>query len=729
MLFYGRFSGEKSERVRRVGGSLAATRSRRSATCAALVLFLILVLAVKVSAVPLSIAASSRGAAPYNLSVGEPDSSDGTCILLRWNVDLPQDVARYKLYRAEGQPKSFRCVYSSPVNMRGGNLMDFVDAGLTPGNRYYYFVEHFDVNGVSIGKTNTASFDLPDKNSYKPSAYRGKRIVISIAEQRIYFLEDEVLVRSHLCSTGVDSHPTPLGVFKVLYHQYLLISERYGGVYCYWWMGFAPDTGMHAIPYNPRTKTWTGASMLGKKASHGCVRQAVADAEWAYKWAPDGTRIDIIPQAFMPPQPPPEPPKIKGGHGSKGISGLSKDWYFAEGYTGGDFNTFILIMNPNHEEAVVDAEFMRPDGSIILSRYPVRPFSRYTIHLNKVSGLSGVEVSTHLHSNIPIAAERAMYFEYMGRKGGSASCGVTSPSLKWYLAEGYTGRDFDEYLLFQNPTGQEARARVTFMLKDGTKVKKVFTINLKSRFTLKVNDVPELAGKDVSTMVESNVGVIVERAQYFKYAGKDDGNASVGVNELSRTWYLAEGYTAGEFDEYILIQNPLNTPGFATVSFMREDGEVIQGQYELLPCSRLTIRVDDIPGLESCEVSAFVESDVEIVCERAMYFESYGRPGGSDAPGVSSPAEYWYLAEGYTGGEFDTYILILNPNDREVDVDVNYLLTNGGVKIQRHQVKPHSRYTIHVDAVEGMENTEFSTALTGSLPVVCERAMYFSIVK
>ncbi len=276
-----------------------------------LTLFFIHIISPQSNDVDLAFGASSRGGSPYNLRAGEPDSSDGTCILLRWNVDSPQNVKQYRIYRATGHGDGFSCIYASPVNMRYGNLMNFVDTNLKPGVRYFYFVEHFDTEGAFAGRSNTVSFKVNLRKSRKSSSYAGKRIVISIAEQRIYFLENDVLVRSHLCSTGVDSHPTPLGVFKVLYHQYLLVSVRYGGVYCYWWMGFAPDIGMHAIPYNPKTKTWSGASMLGKKASHGCVRQAVADAEWAYKWAPDGTRIDVIPQAFMPPQPVPEPPRIK----------------------------------------------------------------------------------------------------------------------------------------------------------------------------------------------------------------------------------------------------------------------------------------------------------------------------------------------------------------------------------------------------------------------------------
>jgi len=70
-----------------------------------------------------------------------------------------------------------------------------------------------------------------------------KRIIISTYDQRIYLFEGNVMVKTHLCSTGTSSHPTPYGVFYIQDHQYCGISVKYGGVYMYYWMGFAPDVG------------------------------------------------------------------------------------------------------------------------------------------------------------------------------------------------------------------------------------------------------------------------------------------------------------------------------------------------------------------------------------------------------------------------------------------------------------------------------------------------------
>jgi hypothetical protein len=160
---------------------------------------------------------------------------------------------------------------------------------------------------------------------------------------------------------------------------------------------------------------------------------------------------------------------------------------------------------------------------------------------------------------------------------------------------------------------------------------------------------------------------------------------------------------------------------------MCSDGLIVEGKYDLMPHSRFTIHADAIPGLESKEVSTCVEASVDVIAERAMYFNNNGRTGGTDAPGVSEPVANWYLAEGYTAGEFDTFILLMNTNGQATNVDVSYLKPDGTTKVETYSVPARSRYTIHVDAVEGMENTEFATVIAGKLPIICERSMYFSI--
>ncbi|NPV60682.1 MAG: hypothetical protein HPY75_13625, partial [Actinobacteria bacterium] len=41
------------------------------------------------------------------------------------------------------------------------------------------------------------------------------------------------------------------------------------------------------------------------------------------------------------------------------------------------------------------------------------------------------------------------------------------------------------------------------------------------------------------------------------------------------------------------------------------------------------------------------------------------------------PGQVWYLAEGYTGGEFDTWVLVQNPGDEDAKVTLSFQLPPG----------------------------------------------------
>lgn len=696
---------------------------RRGRTAIAALLTVALIVAVAPA-----VLAGGNPAAPYELRVGTPGSSSTGCLRLTWKVDDPSRISAFRIYRSTKPASGFGLIHTESVDMSSGNLMDYFDGGLGSGTTYYYWVALVGKSGFETGSTGVVKGMLPTAHRASSGGYPGKHIIISIYDQRIYFIENDVLVHSHLCSTGVDSLPTPTGVFKIDWHAPLCISEKYGGAYCYWWMNFAPDTGMHALPYNPSTGAWTGANLLGHKASHGCVRQSYNDAKWAYDWTPDGTRVDVSPLHWEPPPPP--PPPATGGHASQGINHAATEWYLAEGYTSGSFDEYVLMMNPNGTPAHVTADYMKPDGSVVSQAYSVAPKSRYTVHVDNIGGLESTEVSTRLRSDQPITAERAMYFkDFGGKDGGTCSAGVSATSKTWYLAEGYTGGAFDEFILVQDPGEFDGTVHVKYMLPGSVNVDRDYGIKAHSRLSIHVDDVPELASTDVSAKITCDQPVVVERAQYFNYYGKDDGNASAAVTAPAKKWYLAEGYTGGDFDEYVLIQNPGDTAGKANVKFLCSDGLNVTKTYDLQPRSRFTVHVDEIPELSCKEVSTEVDSTVGTIVERSMYFVSYGRSGGSDAPGVSAPANYWYMAEGYTGGDYDTYILVMNPNDAASGVNISFLKPDGTQVGLSFSVAAHSRYTVHVDAIKDLSDAEFASAITGEHPIICERAMYFSFPK
>jgi len=92
--------------------------------------------------------------------------------------------------------------------------------------------------------------------------------------------------------------------------------------------------------------------------------------------------------------------------------------------------------------------------------------------------------------------------------------------------------------------------------------------------------------------------------------------------------------------------------------------------------------------------------------------------------GTTSPASDFYLAEGTSAYGFTTYVLIQNPNSDATDVTVTYMTGEGPQPQAPFSMDPNSRNTIRVNDV--LPNTDFSTKVHGTKPVIADRAMYWN---
>jgi hypothetical protein len=108
------------------------------------------------------------------------------------------------------------------------------------------------------------------------------QVVISIEDQRISLYDNGVLIARSSVSTGVPSHPTPLGVFSVVSKERWHRSNIYSA---------AP------MPYMQRI-TWSGIALHagvlpGHPASHGCIRLTDSFATRLWHLTKRGTRVII----------------------------------------------------------------------------------------------------------------------------------------------------------------------------------------------------------------------------------------------------------------------------------------------------------------------------------------------------------------------------------------------------------------------------------------------------
>jgi len=127
------------------------------------------------------------------------------------------------------------------------------------------------------------------------------KIYVDISDQRVYIFrwdgaEYSIPEVTFICSTGLDESPTPTGTYqgygKLVDGEWYYFEEF--DVYAKWAYGIVGGILFHSIPYNKYYQLQTNArDLMGKKASHGCVRLYEDDAKWIYDNCPYGTTVVI----------------------------------------------------------------------------------------------------------------------------------------------------------------------------------------------------------------------------------------------------------------------------------------------------------------------------------------------------------------------------------------------------------------------------------------------------
>ncbi|MCJ7745728.1 MAG: DUF5719 family protein, partial [Actinobacteria bacterium] len=312
----------------------------------------------------------------------------------------------------------------------------------------------------------------------------------------------------------------------------------------------------------------------------------------------------------------------------------------------------------------------------------------------------------------------ATYFPFLDSVFGSAPPPPPQVKRSWYFAEGTTDYGFEEFICIQNPTVNEATVQATYMLPEGKgeQAGEPFHLAAGTRTTINVGDI--IKNSDVSVRVDADQDIICERSMYWN--NRIEGTDSIGVMEPSTTWLLPEGCTDYGFEEYLCIQNPTAYTATIDITYNTTNGPQSRQPLQVPAGSRQTIRVND--EVKPTNVSTVVDSDKQIVAERAMYWD--GRRGGHSSIGTASPAGSWFLAEGSTNWGFDTFILIQNPSTEPTTVDVNFLTTGGPIPMKPFTVAAGSRYTIN--ARDEVGSRDFSTSVAATEPITCERSMYWN---
>jgi len=126
----------------------------------------------------------------------------------------------------------------------------------------------------------------------------GKRVVVSMSEQRVRVYENGQIKWDWPASTGINDSPTWPGIYQIILHDPNAYAANWN-LYMPWFLGVyrpipgaAFTNGFHGFPTRGGSQLlWTNS--LGTRVTYGCILVSSDNAKLLYDWAQEGVVVEI----------------------------------------------------------------------------------------------------------------------------------------------------------------------------------------------------------------------------------------------------------------------------------------------------------------------------------------------------------------------------------------------------------------------------------------------------
>ena len=308
-------------------------------------------------------------------------------------------------------------------------------------------------------------------------------------------------------------------------------------------------------------------------------------------------------------------------------------------------------------------------------------------------------------------------------------------SSAWYCpgvplgGAGYEGNDHGGVVYVSNPTDTEMTGLVTRYVDGSEPTTSSITVAPRDRVVVDIADGAD--GNYASALVEltglaGGGGAVVEqRADYP--AGE---SWQPCANSPSSEWFFADGFTASDSEEDLVLTNPLVDSTVINVRFVTKDGERAPSPLQgfVLPPRSLTVikiaeqgaRGEQLVGVElRAQSGAFVAA-------RAQHYLGTGRLGYTLKLGAPGAQTDWWVATGDYSGKPTEEIVVFNPGEQDSTVSV---LFSGGENVAVAPltlvVPAHRLVNVSMANVAGLPEAAFTVALSvlDGDPIVVEHVV------
>jgi len=392
-------------------------------------------------------------------------------------------------------------------------------------------------------------------------------------------------------------------------------------------------------------------------------------------------------------------------------------YYFPHGDTTGDHRTVIALLNAGGTPATVRMTFLYQNAPERSYTQTVPAHSHASVDLSLAAG-AGRNVSIIVESDRQIGAQSIIYY---GAGDTSSASGASAPSGTWYLAEGYTGGSFREYLTVMNPNTTFANVDVRFLPFNGKPpVEHRFTV--RPRSNIRIDAGQYVPNQSTSAIVTADKGVVVERSMRFG-AGRRGAHDKIGVVAASTVWQFAEGESAANRQTFLTILNPNPAaPASVTATFYDRTGKPV-GQKTIVvgALRRGNIKLNDL--LPNAQVATVVTSNVPVVVERPLYegpADLGAVQSGSVVFGRNGGAVSWTFPGGSTTNGTVTKLYLFNPNLSPTQLTVTVYTNAGTTRSETLTIGANSVGVVDAGSLIGAADFGAVVRSTNGQPFIAE---------
>jgi Zn-dependent metalloprotease len=323
-------------------------------------------------------------------------------------------------------------------------------------------------------------------------------------------------------------------------------------------------------------------------------------------------------------------------HGTLGSQVLSDTWYFAEGFTGNGWLTFISATNPNDVAVDVTAVYHLTDGSTVSVDKTIPANGRDTFIGHE--DVPGSAFSVEVQASLPIVSQEVL-IDTVGLLA-HGTMGSTTLSKTWQFAEGYTGDSWLTFISIGNLSSSPATVTATYNLFGASPEVRQLVVAAGARETFVGHELATGVGPGQSfgVTISSNVSVVAQEVLIDPKPVVALGHDVLGSTALGTSFVFGGGTSDANWLTFVSVTNPGSTAGTATATYYFDSGAPVQRSQAVPAHSRITFASYDATGPgQSKPFGVKIQSTVpiasqEVVIDVSPRYLAYSAAGTNIGP-------------------------------------------------------------------------------------------------